>query len=239
MSAKTLQIHLTRFRRFATHLFKAPGAFPSQRTQKTALQKFGRRNAGAVEVVRGDLKTQGYVEFSLAVNLCQLFGLSMIAENLLKLTSTYNPDGQSLIVARDNLAPNGKNPATAVQQEGIPTQLRPVNSVNWGEMNNSEIDELLQIARPSFKFMTPEQPSQSSHLALDYLQNAGRMEKPDEWKSQINLSSMNIICQDRDNGRPAFHTYQRPIGSRWRRRCRLEDRAAIRNPGWFFNRRLG
>ncbi|KAK5208772.1 hypothetical protein LTR47_012096, partial [Exophiala xenobiotica] len=154
-----------------THLFKACGAFPSQRTQKTALQKFGRRNAGAVEVVRGDLKTQGYVEFSLAVNLCQLFGLSMIAENLLKLTSTYNPDGQSLIVARDNFGTQRKKPCYSGTTGGHSDTIETSQ-----QMNNSEIDELLQISRPSFRFMTPEQPSQSSHLALDYLQNAGRME---------------------------------------------------------------
>ena len=177
-----------------THIFKASPAHPRHRD---ALLTFKRRNP-AVEVVRGDPKIQGsYADFSLAINLCHLLGLSLIAETLSELRLVYNPERGNEKVILDNLSSQDKRPLVAAQPEGILTQPWLANDRNGGddfgpETNFSEIDRLLQIPRPSFRFMTPSQPAQ---LGMDHRHNIGGMEEPGQWTSEINLSSI-IIPSD-------------------------------------------
>ncbi|KIW24853.1 uncharacterized protein PV07_10541 [Cladophialophora immunda] len=167
------------------HIFKAS---PAHRSHRDAALRFKKRNPFSVEVVRGDSKTQGsYVDISLATNLSQLLGLPLIAKALVQLIG-------------ENLLPQREGPSTAAQPKGILAQPGPAKDINNGDnsgpdMTISEIDRLLNVSQPSFRFMMPSRHSQSSRLGMDHPQNNGGVQKPGEWMSQISLSSL-IIPSD-------------------------------------------
>ncbi len=142
-----------------THIFKAS---PAHNGYSRFLSKF-KQKIPCLEVVRGDPQIAGsYAHISLAVNLSHLLGLTSIARALVKLA--YNPGGQNEEVFGDNLPRLDQEPLPAAQPESVPTEAGAAIDLDCGDnfnadINFSEVDRLLQMSRPSFRFMTPSQPS--------------------------------------------------------------------------------
>ncbi|KIW36302.1 hypothetical protein, variant 3 [Exophiala oligosperma] len=174
-----------------THILKASSAHPSHRD---TLQRFKRR-LPSIEVVRGDPKIQGsYAHISLAVNLSCLLGLTLITKALLELISTRDAQGKK-VFGDDGLCPD-EGPSNTAQPGNVsrdgPRQdgLFECDGDFGPEMNFSEIDRQLQLSRPSFRFMTPTPPSQTSPLRMSNLQAVKGMTTTLECDNQIDLSSI-------------------------------------------------
>ncbi|KAK5312200.1 Protein kinase protein rad53 [Exophiala xenobiotica] len=157
-----------------THIFKASPAHP---VHCPTLRKF-KQAFPSIEVVRGNSEVQGsYAHISLAVNLACLLGLTSITEALLGLTSTRDAQVQE-VCGDEVLCPN-QGPSDTAQPGDVPRDgPKERGSFEWDGpgLNFSEIDKQLQLSRPSFRFMTPSSPSQTSPLRMNHLQGCQRDE---------------------------------------------------------------
>ena len=129
------------------------------RKPRQEVQKFKRENF-TIEVVRGGSKIQGsYIDFSLAVNICQLYRLSLTTETLIKLKSADIQRGESL---RDTAI---ERPPTATEiTKGASHLVLPDTNIDqdYAEIDWDNIDGLFRMSRPSSRFMTPIQASHQS-----------------------------------------------------------------------------